>query len=515
MSKKSLYDFFSGWIENAGVVPWFLSEAFLFLPIFFFLLALLFFVTRVLETIQSLLHQFKYRSLSLLPANNNLNLILLWTQFVKAKRVTAIALFMIFKTSIMAQVPEIIIMEQGEHAEISIQGLKNYSFTNSENISHKHRVDQNDHNIIFKAKEVGKSQLILWKESHKKVVNIFIHKKSKQSDFLKYKKVFDFFDIQMVPIGPKVLLKGEVKNLSTYQFIHRLKLVYPNTFNIQSLQIAPQLAHDIISRVYQKHFLQYIDDINCWSKKISIHCQYDQSNSLSQKDIQTLTEKFFIRFIKLDKSQKPENFIVKIKIIEEESLSGHSRNQGLSRLNATVNELFEEGLEALIERNSVHFESEDIQFSTIAEPQIMMDLNSPGMISVGSEIPFQSQDRLGASNTEWKFAGLKIHLDLSRKGEHIHLNYEVISSRPVGQNQGQSITGSREKASLLVNTNQAHRLFETSFRVDTNQNRGIPLLSKIPLMGQLFRSSDQKTTYKTLRGFIMISPKFIHENRSF
>lgn len=498
--------FFSGWIEKGGVVPRLRSAALRFFPILTFFIARRFFVTRVFETMTSLLQ--RSNNLRSHPWSQNFQALLLppRTQAVKASLLILTFFWTVGEAKTQRERDSLIIAT-GEHREISLPNLKKFTVTNPSIISYQHNESENI--LLLKGKSVGHGEIVAWKtDGNKRVYRVHVYSKGDYAGSLNLEHIFQEIGLKATPFGPLILVQGEIKSLSDYRLIHRLEKDHHQALTFSKTSLSPKLTSEIISKVYRRFFDQFKDNIRCWGRKILVSCEYEKSDPPTKKDLKYLKEHLFIHLMAKDEVRlRPQNYHVRLKIIQEEQLDGREISTGLEKIEAQVEEIFESGLQSLIGNNRVVFKDDRIDVSTLASPELFMRPGEPGLISIGSELPYETQGKYGNGQIQWRFAGLKINLVLNPKGERIHLDYEMEFTRPQTNSGQQSISGSREKASLLLSPGKGTKLFQVMFQTQGKAHQKIPLLGHIPLIGKLFQSMNHQQTYKRITGYLVITPK--------
>ena len=87
--------------------------------------------------------------------------------------------------------------------------------------------------------------------------------------------------------------------------------------------------------------------------------------------------------------------------------------------------------------------------NTLAEPSGLIRPMNTAEFQIGADVPYKSSNKEGtSSNTEWKFAGLKVKILIENIGEKIKINYETELTRPSGETAG-PISGNKEKSSIV------------------------------------------------------------------
>lgn len=149
---------------------------------------------------------------------------------------------------------------------------------------------------------------------------------------------------------------------------------------------------------------------------------------------------------------------------------------------------------------------EHLNISTLAEPVINTNLRTETLISLGSDIPYHSYDQQkNSTSTSWHFSGLKIKMKLEAVNDQVKIEYETELSKPNSDVQSGS-SGSKSKSSLVVKLNSASTLFEISMKTTNQDSSELPLLNKIPILGNLFKSKSNSENYKKIYAIIEVNP---------
>lgn len=483
--------FFSGCIENLGVVPLFLSWFFLFLPPEALLFFLLFSVTAVLETIKSLLNP--------LPNQQGLT-------FYKHKllprsldSVKALALGVCFLTATTqgAQTNEsTILLSKGEHKELTIRNLVKFTNGNPEVLGFSN--EQNSEQIILKGKSVGHSELILWSAAkERQVFQVYVLPKTRHLKLYQIIQSLQSLGLVAKLHGLKIKVSGELENLADYLLFHQI--YQKEKRNMESATtLSPKLRKEIISEVYLRFFQEYTDQVRCTELGATISCEYQESETIQKKFIQALEDEYKIVFRSLKGAEALQNYRVRLKLVQFEQLDGKELTLGMSQLNMSLKDLFRTNFNQLLEQNRVILGQHKVQLSTLAEPETIIQSGKDSEIKIGSEIPYQTTSVQG-TQTEWKFAGLSVKLSLKRFGNFLQVDYETSFTRP---DQGQLVSGNKERSTVVIPLDQAVPLFQVTFQTSGNKDEKIPLLGDIPILGRLFRSTNTQKNYKNITGVV-------------
>ncbi len=484
----------SGWIENFGVVPWFLSCAFLLAPCFFLFAALLFFVTRVFDTIFSLLNYLK----STFITCTRIGFLPFWVQIVKIKRIVLAALIT-FSLPVLALTGEIT-LAIGQHLEIPMDSIDQYTVGNNQIISSK--LLKSKKSLVIKGKKIGYTELIVWKKRVKSKYQVYVLSKKNHLDFIQLAQMFKDINLSTKVYSTKLKVSGKLGNLEDY--LNFMKIIQENHKRlINMVTLSKELTNELISKVYLPIFSNDPDSsMQCKVNSFLINCLFDKSDG-SNDIIDYLKDAYFINFKKLDNFQHNTNYKVEFKIFQLENLNGEEVNLGLTNITSNLNTIFTGDVKKIIGGNIFSINQSKYNFSTLAEPKITSILNKKSSVSIGAELPFETSAKNSfSSNTQWKFAGLKIVFELKKVLGSIQLDYETEITRP---NSEGPISGGKNYSSITLNLNQPFELFQVHLKTQGNRSTSFPILNKIPILGNLFKSKSESDNYKKIFALVKIS----------
>jgi len=479
------------WILNLGVDPLFLISFFLFTPFLAILFLLRFSVFFDLETIKPLLQMNLFNWGNLTTRR----------QFVKT--FLGLALILLSSTTWgMNNEDENIIISTGEHKELELKEMQKYTLSNSECLTHK--FIPKTKTMLLKGNKVGYAELVVWnKNKQKKTYRVYILTKQKQLQILHLVQTIESTNLKAEVAGPYLLMKGELDALNDYLLIKKLEKENKDVLQAQGT-LSPKLRNQLIAEVYTRLLGEYLDRFGCKDLNYSVICEYSQSHPPSKETLEELKNRFSIDFVAI-KDIKEKNYLVKLKLIQIEKLDGEELNLGLDKISGNLGELFHEGLISIIEKNQFLLNKTKVHLSTLAEPETVMRIGQPAEIDVGAEISFPTAKNKGDSvvqSTEWKFAGLRIKLDLNQSGDQFQVNFNTEFSRPVDNDT--KISGSKEKSSLNLTLKKPIQLFQIGFKTDGENTSALPWLSAIPILGELFKSKSTQSNYKKISGVIIL-----------
>lgn len=475
----------SSWIANLGVVPLLRLAAFLLAPIALCLALRRFSVTAVLDAIG--ISQIKTYNLL------NLKLLNLTTSLLFVK------VLLVLPSASFAQVsPSDVILAKGEQKELPFEGLKNFSVGNPEVISYKWMPKTGK--LLVKGKKVGFTDLVVWGKSGKEIVSIYVLSKQK---FLKTFQLADALKNLNLTIdikGPVMTAAGTLSDFADYLYLQKIKGQFQEQVFFK-INLEPKLRNHIVGQIYKRLYANGFSSVSCQADWLDIMCFYEGQNN--EALLKQLASFYRVSFVQQDSRLKHQNYRLKLKLIQLEQMDGREIHMGLDKLQATVQELFENGIRSLIDRNIVLLTQMKMDLSSLAEPELVVNLNTPQIIEIGSQIPYQNIATQGATviaPIDWRFAGLRIKTKITESYGKLLVNYETEFSRPVDQ----AISGSKEVSSVLLELGKPIKIFQIGYQTTAKSRKGIPFISDIPILKHLFESKSDQKTYKHIYGYIVL-----------
>jgi len=484
------------WIANLGVVPLFLLAAFLLAPALFFLAALLFDVTLVLETMTKLLSQLAIKSLIyfrryFLPT---------FGPSVKANvYVLGVILPLSLNFTYASEVNDLV-LGIGEIKTIKLEPKEKYLISNKEVIQSKLNTAQNE--LLIKGKMQGMAEVMLIGTKAKKIYKFMVVNKLTDLKISALSMRFEHLGLNSKILGNKIAVEGEITNAKTYLDFYKLN---DNESEIvKNFTINSEAMKSILGITYKKLLEENINYAKCNFENNELICTTPDylEPSLDQRNL--FSKYYGIKWIKASPNII-KNYQVKIKFVQFEQLDGKEIRLGLDALNSNLYELFHSPILKVVEKNSVLLNEEHLNISTLAEPIINTNLRTETVISLGSDIPYQTYDQQkNATNTSWHFSGLKIKMKLESVNDQIKLEYETELSKPNSDREAGS-SGSKSKSSVVVKLRSPSTLFEISMRTTSQDSSEFPLLSKIPILGNLFKSKSNSDNYKKIYALVEVN----------
>ncbi len=206
-----------------------------------------------------------------------------------------------------------------------------------------------------------------------------------------------------------------------------------------------------------------------------------------------------------DSIRSLSNYWFKLKVIQIEQLDGEEIKLGLDALSTSIHDLIKLPMMTIVEKNAVLINQKKISISTLAEPSGIIRSGESSLFQIGAEIPYQSKDNAQSSvTTQWQFAGLKIKLHLENIGKKLKLKYETELTKPNQESSG-SIGGSKTQSSVIIDLENPVVLFEMLIKTTSDEVSQFPILSQIPILGEIFKSKSKQNNYKKISALIEVT----------
>lgn len=502
--------FLAGWTSNLGVDPLLRSLAFLLLPAFFFLLALLVSVCLVRETINPL----PGINIRLFWAGQmcvwNLKEILVPKSTQLVKILSLIGYLFLGNQPLMAEMDQTILLSIGEMREVALPTSASFSVGNSDTISHKYMPSKQL--LLVKGKKLGFSEILIWSKGERKKQSLKVHviERRKHLEALKTLGAFESLGLETHVIGDFIKISGELKSLSAYQQFHQFRQNAGQGLLLTGT-VARSVMLELIGMTYQTFHRYGLREFRCYLQNFDFICRTPTISLIPKGVLEQMQAQTFVKIIETERAQKNQNFALKMKLLQLERLSGEELHFGLDRLSANLGEVFDLGVGAIAKRNQFLLNNQDIDLSTLAEPSGLIRLGHPAEFRIGAEVPYQAEVNLetGASSKQWKFVGLKIKITLQREADQYVVYYETEFSTPGGAED--EFSGNSESSTAVIPLGQPIELFQIGMKTVGSQQSSMPLLSKVPLLGRLFQSKSESSTHKKITGLILLES---HESLS-
>lgn len=293
---------------------------------------------------------------------------------------------------------------------------------------------------------------------------------------------------------------GIVSDFSDYLYLQKIKGQFQDQVFFK-ITLDTKLRNHIIAQIYKKLYANGFSSVSCQSDWLDVLCFYEGMSN--QELLKQMASFYRASFIQQDSRLRHKNYRLKLKLIQLERLDGREIHMGLDKLQASVGDLFVNGIRNMIDKNALFLQKSQMDLSSLAEPELVVNLNTPQLVEIGSQIPYQNIATQGSTviaPIDWRFAGLKIKTKISESYGKLLLEYETEFSRPVDQ----AISGSKEISSALLEIGIPMKIFQIGFQTTSKDRRGIPLITEIPILKHLFESKSDAKTYKQIYGYVVL-----------
>jgi hypothetical protein len=496
-------NYLAAWIANFGVVPLFLFEAFLFAPAFFFFLNLLFVVTHVLETIRKLLSRYRCNN----SLYNNFKPYFLPIKSLCVKGIllfSTISLFWLPLKAVNAEpISRDLILSRGQSTEISLPNLDKFNVGNKQVLTYQ--FNNKTKMLLIRGLQLGHSEILVWnKDKSLESYQVFIVSKIQEAKFLHLAEIVSELKLQAKILIPHVKTSGELATIG--QYLNYKKILEQNKdVLLDEVTLSSNLKNKIIAEVYAAFFTDYKESVNCQSEFSEISCFYPENESPSENLKKYLIDKYKINLIQKSNQQLKKNYSIKIKLIQLEQLDGEELRLGLEQVSGSLRDFLSTPLDLIVQKNQILLSQKKVKMSTLAEPQTLIRPLSPAEMQIGSDLPFKNISANNIQSIDWKFAGLKIKIAIENYGEMIKINYETELTQPTTDINGvASIGGNKEKSSVIISLKTAVKIFQVSLKTEGKATDQMPFLNSIPILGELFKSKNLQSNFKTISGIIEV-----------
>ncbi len=409
--------------------------------------------------------------------------------------VKVITLISVVNFNVYAVKQNQITLSIGQVTEISLKGVESFSISNKEILTSKH--DKANSKLLIKGSMKGRSIITLWQNNQKRTISIYVLSKAGQFKMLEILANLKNFGITGRIKGDRLFITGNIR--TTEQYLVLRPLLQKNQEIIFQGKLEDKVAKSIISEVHHRFFQNYYDDIRCMKSQLDIICETSEEILKDQKFLAPIEKKYFVKFRLSQRFDNLDNHKLEMRIIQIERLDGREINFGLDQINVGLTDLLDNGAIALTRNQNILLRDTDYEVSTLATQKILLRTNEKSIVQIGSEVPYTTTTVNNGNNTQWKFAGLKIDLTLSRINNRYKIKYKTKLTRPMTQLNGDTyISGNVQQSSFLIGKDSAIQMFEVDLTTDDNSSRNIPLLGNIPVLGKLFSSSAKFKTYKRI-----------------
>lgn len=287
--------FFSGWIENLGVVPLLLFSAFLFFPDLTFLFSLLFLVTAVFETIFS---AFLYLKIHKVFKSDKLLLNFLLT----------VKVVIVISPWCAGYSMERLVLTPGELSDLQVTDFKQF-YVEDKSLLEVNETE-NKGKLLIRGKKRGKTTLTLVprNKGEKKFLKVeVIIVSSSEKHFLENAKSYGLeFEYEK----GKIYLDGTIRNRKIYDYI--IKRIHPlQLVDLNKIKLSDELSKNLLTNLYLTFRENNIFTSYCKFHGVRVSCDIWDDVLLEKEKLKDL-EKNFILTLTFVNTKKPRCAEIKI-----------------------------------------------------------------------------------------------------------------------------------------------------------------------------------------------------------
>ena len=145
----------------------------------------------------------------------------------------------------------------------------------------------------------------------------------------------------------------------------------------------------------------------------------------------------------------------------------------------------------------------------VSNPKLFILDNQQATITDGTEVPYATTAQLGATpSIQFKNAALQLQVTPSIVGDgNVYLDLDVTKDTPLTTSSPPPISKKELKTKLLVKDGGVAMIGGINKTENTSNENGVPVLSKIPVLGNLFKSKGDKNNRNQL--YIFLAPRVL------
>ncbi|MGZ3787928.1 MAG: hypothetical protein ACXVLQ_05360 [Bacteriovorax sp.] len=396
-----------------------------------------------------------------------------------------------------------LILARGQSTEITLSKMEKFNIGNREVL--KYQLNEKTKKLLIRGSQLGHSEILIWNQDKtQETYQIFVISKIQEAKFLHLAELAGNLGLNAQILVPHIRVSGVLKNLNQYLDYKKLLGLNKDVL-MDEVSLESGLKNKIFAGVYSAFFEDYKESISCQADFAEINCFYPENEAPTEAMKKHLSDKFKVNLIQKNNQQLHKNYRLKLKLIQLEQLDGEDLRLGLEQMSGSLGDFLTIPLDKIVQKNQVLLAQKKVRMSTLAEPQTIIRPLTPAELQIGADIPFKSASANNVQSTDWKFAGLRVKMELENYGEKIKVNFETELTQPTSDASGvTSIGGNKEKSSVIIVLKNATKIFQISLKTEGKSTDQMPFLNAIPLLGELFKSKSDQSNFKTITGIIEV-----------
>lgn len=403
---------------------------------------------------------------------------------------------------------ESLFMAIGEHLELKVPDLKEFSVSNGDTLSHKYR--ENQRTLLLRGKRQGHSEIAVWNhKGPKQVWNVFVLSKAKHLKWIETLKALEDLGLKAQAQGRIVRLNGEIKSQNDWRAFRAISLELENQKElsfINQVTASKELKVKLLADIYQAFLFQHADSVECKNIESGpwVRClipSHLQERSEIKTVISKLSAEHFLQIENVLEATKLSNYKLTVHLYKLEQRRQLEVDMTMERAAGQLGNLSRAQLINLVKSDDFALGQGKFKLSTVASPEIIIRLDKDFDIQMGSDLPYQSTQGNESVTTQFRFAGLKISGILSNSALGNILDYQIELSAPASEG---AISGNKKSSSILLTNASEICAFSLSYKNSGTEKRSLPGLGSIPVLGALFSETNDMEEEKMIIGNITV-----------
>jgi len=400
--------------------------------------------------------------------------------------------------------PKNIVISIGEHSEIKVNNIKNYSIGNPDILHHTFTAKEN--RLLIKGKKMGFSEIAIWDSKNKKsVYHLYILSKREQLNLRHVAQSLSSFGFKIKTFGKYIEVRGEIDDIYKYNFLNIIKSKNP-TYLLTHSKLTPKLRNYLIGKVYYSFLQENLENFSCSSHFSIISCSYSATSAPSKNIIKYFKSKYFINFLEVNDINDNKNYLVKIKFYSIENQNESSFKLGINKLNEKISQVLTNNY---YQQLDIQLAQAKLKYTSLSSPEIIIKLNEEAKIKTGTNISSNQniiRDGKEILITHHDFLGISTIIKIKKSG-----NKFTLYSQNTLSNQGEQndINNNSSTSKIFVIPNKAVTFLETNLKSSKEIINSMPFFSSLPIIGHIFKKINKTNTHKKIIGIFYFKESFI------
>ena len=265
------------------------------------------------------------------------------------------------------------------------------------------------------------------------------------------------------------------------------------------ISVPEKVIKEAISNIYFDFFQHYRDSISCLYEGFKIKCHYYYFDKKEDELVKRFSKKYMASFTAY-RRQYTTNFKITTKTILIEGGQSALRDLGIDKISTTIGEILNKDVTNIFVEENIEVQREIINIYTFNEQESLIRINHPLEIKIGTDRRYH---RIvdGESRTYWYFTGLNIQLVLKRLMGKFFVDYKTSLSSQASDTLNKK---NSKESSFFISLGKYQKVFEVTTASRNLTENGIPLLSHIPVLQNLFKSKSTVNSNVIYRTYVKL-----------